>query len=113
MRIEPVTSGDQADADLTELLRPAYFVSECWLGSQGGCGVLAMVIMQVTIAVSYCARDMLLTNENSKLGNLAWTPTRLCCICQGNLSVSSTACDTDRVNGNSKLHTACKLRIEI
>ena len=63
--------------------------------------------MQANIAVSYSTRDMLWANEHSKLGYLAWTPTRLWCIWHSNLSVSSTACDTVRVNENSKLHTAC------
>ena len=38
-----------------------------WLGSQGGYGVLAKVIMQANIALSYSACDMLWANENSKL----------------------------------------------
>ena len=68
---------------MIELPRPTYLFCEFWLGSQGGCGVLAKVIMQAYIAVSYSVRDMLWANENSKLGNLARTPARLCCICQG------------------------------
>ena len=62
--------------------------------------------MQANIAVSYRERDMLWANENSKLGNLARTPTRLWCICQSSLSVSSIACDMVMFNENSKLHTA-------
>ena len=102
-----MTVSDQADTDLTELPRPAYLFCEFWLGSEGGCDVLAKMIMQANIAVSYSARDMLWAYENSKLGNLSWTPTRLWCICQGNLSVSSTVCAAVRFNENSKLHTAC------
>ena len=102
-----MTSTDQADADMTELRRPAYLFCEFWLGSQGGCGILAKVIMQANIAVFYSARAMLWANEYSKLGNLAWAPTRSWCICQGHLSVSCTACDTVSVSGNSELHTAC------
>ena len=57
--------------DQTKLPHTAYLFCAFWLGSQGGCGVLAKVIMKANIAVSYSARDMFRANENSKLGNLA------------------------------------------
>ena len=65
--LNPWPSADHADADLTELPRPAYMFCDFWLGSQRGCGVLAKVIMQANIALSYIACDMLWANENSKL----------------------------------------------
>ena len=76
--------------------------------------IFLFLLMSAVAAVCDCGTPwtfllifMLSANENCKLGYLPWIPTRFWCICQGKLSVSSTACASVRVNENSKLHTAC------